>query len=231
MIYATTRTAPYRSNCLAPDSAVSRNADVARRFEITRIWAGSICHGAKAETAGSVRNGWKSVRQGTWSDLRVLVNVATATLLNRMLRVPLKAAHAVMKMRWFVSRPRTFGAHAVALTSAGRVVLVKLRYADGWRLPGGGRGESEAPEDAVRRELREEIGMTACGEVQPVRDLEESTDFKRDLASLLIVRDVEYEPRKWSWEVEDVLETDLNDLPADLSPQSASWLRAVRRML
>ena len=55
-------------------------------------------------------------------------------------------------------RPRTFGAHALALTPERKIVLVKLRYAPGWRLPGGGRGEHEDPRDAVLRELREEIG-------------------------------------------------------------------------
>ncbi len=149
------------------------------------------------------------------------------TLLNRPLRVVLKAAHGLLRVRWFLRRPRTFGAHAVALTPAGRIVLVKLRYADGWRLPGGGRGATEKPEDAVLRELREEIGMTDYGDVQRVCDLEEATDFKRDLASLLIVRDVQYRPPKWSWEVEDLLETSVDKLPGDLSPRTARWIKAV----
>jgi hypothetical protein len=69
--------------------------------------------------------------------------------------------------------------------------------------------------------------MTTCGEVQRVRDIEESTDFKRDLASLLVVRDVKYRPHQWSWEVEQVLETGLDELPGDLSPRTARWLEAV----
>jgi ADP-ribose pyrophosphatase YjhB (NUDIX family) len=105
-------------------------------------------------------------------------------------------------------------------------VLVKLRYADGWRLPGGGRRHDEDPEEAVQRELREEIGMTACGEVKRVQDLEERPSFKRDLASILVVRDVEYKPHRWSWEVEEVLETSVEELPADLSPRTARWLKA-----
>lgn len=132
-----------------------------------------------------------------------------------------------MKAGWFLRRPRTFGAHAVALTPAGRIVLVRLRYAEGWRLPGGGRQESEKPEHAVVRELREEIGMTSYGALQRACDLEESIDFKRDLASLLIVRDVEYQPPRWSLEVEEVLETEIDELPSDLSPQAATWIKAV----
>lgn len=115
----------------------------------------------------------------------------------------------------------------MALTPTGRIVLVRLRYADGWRLPGGGRKEAENPEDAVLRELKEEIGLCAYGEVVRACDLEEATDFKRDLASLLIVRDVEYQRPRWSWEVEDILEASMDDLPADLSPTTAKWLRIV----
>ena len=69
--------------------------------------------------------------------------------------------------------------------------------------------------------------MTACGDVQPVCDLEESTDFKRDLATLMVVRDVEYQPRRWSWEIEDVLETHIDELPDDLSPLATKWIQAV----
>jgi 8-oxo-dGTP pyrophosphatase MutT (NUDIX family) len=104
---------------------------------------------------------------------------------------------------------------------------VKLRYASGWRLPGGGRGKGEDPQDAVLRELREEIGLNGFRAVQRVCDLEEFSDFKRDLAAIFIVRDVSYRPPRWSWEVEDVMEADLDSLPRDLSPRAAGWLRAV----
>ena len=41
----------------------------------------------------------------------------------------------------------------------GRVVLVRHSYMAGWRLPGGGVRRGEPPEEAVLRELREEIGL------------------------------------------------------------------------
>ena len=83
-------------------------------------------------------------------------------------------------------------------------MLVKLWYAPGWRLPGGGRDATEPPADAALRELREEIGMTSHGAVEPGCELEEEVDFKRDTCSLIIVRDVEYRPKRWNWEVEEV---------------------------
>jgi 8-oxo-dGTP pyrophosphatase MutT (NUDIX family) len=150
------------------------------------------------------------------------------SLTDRILRVALRSAHRLLKLGWFLRRPRTFGAHALALTPEGKVILVRLRYAPGWRLPGGGRNEREDPRDAVLRELREEIGMTSHGEVRLACELEEATDFKRDLASLLVVRDVRYAPRKWSWEVEQIMEAALDALPAELSPRMADWIDAVK---
>jgi 8-oxo-dGTP pyrophosphatase MutT (NUDIX family) len=150
--------------------------------------------------------------------------------IDRLLRLPLTTAHQLMKVGWFVRQPRTFGAHALALTPDRKVILVKLRYARGWRIPGGGRNPGEDPGEAVLRELREEIGMTSHGRVRLACELEERSDFKRDLASLFVVEDVRYEP-KWSWEIERIVETSLDALPADMSPRSLRWIKALGNKL
>ena len=41
----------------------------------------------------------------------------------------------------------------------GHVLLVKPTYKPGWDLPGGMAEENEAPDDAARRELKEELGL------------------------------------------------------------------------
>jgi 8-oxo-dGTP pyrophosphatase MutT (NUDIX family) len=152
-------------------------------------------------------------------------------LADPLLRAVLTAGHQLLKTGWFFRRPRTFGAHAVALTPQRKLVLVKLRYARGWRLPGGGRAPHEDPRDAVLRELREEIGMTAHGPVRIAAELEQTADFKRDLASLLIVEDVRYHPRRWSWEVERIIEAPLDRLPREMAPIANAWIAAVRKHL
>ena len=148
-------------------------------------------------------------------------------MINRIVRLAATAAHKILAINWFFRRPKTFGAHAVALTPTGRLVLVKLRYASGWRLPGGGRREEEPPRDAALRELREEIGMTSHGEATLAGQLDEAVNFKRDTASLVIVRDVMYQPKRWNWEIEAICEADLDDLPYDTSPQTHRWLSTV----
>src|ERR1700744_1578953 len=42
----------------------------------------------------------------------------------------------------------------------GKVLLVRHSYVSGWLLPGGGVARGEPAEDAILREMREEIGMT-----------------------------------------------------------------------
>jgi len=146
---------------------------------------------------------------------------------DRPMRIALTGAHKLMKAGWFLRRPRTFGAHAVALTPQRKLILVKLRYAPGWRVPGGGRRDGEYAQAAVIRELREEIGMVAYGRVRFACELEEAVDFKRDLAALLIVEDVVYRPR-WTWEVEEVAEFGMMALPADTTPPTLRWIEMLR---
>jgi 8-oxo-dGTP pyrophosphatase MutT (NUDIX family) len=136
----------------------------------------------------------------------------------------------MLKLGWFVRRPRTFGAHGYALTPERKLILVKLRYAPGWRLAGGGRQPRENATDAALRELREEIGMIGHGRVRLACELEQHSDFRRDLASVVIVEDVRYRPR-WSWEIEQVIEVAPGQLPPGMSPLAAEWISAVRQAL
>lgn len=127
---------------------------------------------------------------------------------DRWLRPLLTRLHRLSR-RGGDARP---GVHAIALTPGRKIILVKLRYAPGWRLPGGGRDADEDLATAALRELREEIGMTAHGRVRVAN-------------GLVIVEDVTYRPRRWSWEVAAVTETSLDALPADTSPRTKRWLK------
>jgi len=53
----------------------------------------------------------------------------------------------------------TVGALCVIQRSDARILLVSQSYRSGWGLPGGLMARGEVPEDAVRREVREEVGL------------------------------------------------------------------------
>ena len=79
--------------------------------------------------------------------------------------------------RWSVRlvEPRfTVTAGAVVIDKEGRVLLLKhvFRAGSGWGIPGGFIEKGEQPEEAVRRELEEEIGLRlAVAELAFVRTL------------------------------------------------------------
>jgi 8-oxo-dGTP pyrophosphatase MutT (NUDIX family) len=151
-----------------------------------------------------------------------------ASALDRALRLVLTAIYNVLRLSWRIRRPHTLESHCLALTPERRLILVRHRYAPGWRAPGGGRRRDESAEDAGLRELREEIGMTAHGRVRLADELEHVVDYKSDLAALIIVEDVIYRAPKWSWEIERVGEFPLDHLPADTGELTRRWIASVR---
>jgi 8-oxo-dGTP pyrophosphatase MutT (NUDIX family) len=115
---------------------------------------------------------------------------------------------------WYFTRPEVRGVQAIPLTPAGRVILVKHRYARGWHLPGGGQKKKEDARTAALRELREEIGLLAHGEVRQLATFAYNPDFRRATVTLFLVADVSYSPA-WSLEIEEVGEFDPSNLPPD----------------
>ena len=149
-----------------------------------------------------------------------------------IVRVGQKLLHAlvnrfqqVRKILWFVTRPETNGVHAVPLTPEGKLVLVTLSYARGWRLPGGGLKAGEDPEQSVLRELREEIGLTGHGAVRKVANFSHRPDYRRGTSGLFVVEGVRYQP-KWSLEIKAVREFDPTALPPDTAPITRRLLAA-----
>jgi len=71
----------------------------------------------------------------------------------------LLAADKLRRAYWFVTRPMSVGVLGIVLDDEGRILLVEQTYRNGWYLPGGSVRRKEPLDDALRRELREEVGV------------------------------------------------------------------------
>jgi len=141
----------------------------------------------------------------------------------RLLRIAFTALHRLRRRLWAAAGPGREGVHALALTERGAVVLVRLTYAPGWRLPGGGRKAGEAPAEAILRELREEIGLVAHHRIERLEAIDFVPELPGDRSALFRVTGVRYRPPKWNLEVEEVREFDPRRLPDD----ATGWTRAM----
>ncbi len=77
--------------------------------------------------------------------------------------IVLRMTHKVIGMWTRLRRPVTLGVKAAIFNDEGAVLLVRHTYVDGWHLPGGGVERDETAEDAVAREVLEELGLQVTG--------------------------------------------------------------------
>jgi ADP-ribose pyrophosphatase YjhB (NUDIX family) len=67
-------------------------------------------------------------------------------------------AYKIATIYWMIFRPQTFGVKLL-LINDGKVLLVEHSYTRGYHLPGGGVKSGEMFEQALKREILEELGL------------------------------------------------------------------------
>lgn len=71
-----------------------------------------------------------------------------------------RAVAPIRKFYWFLFRPRTRGVKCL-IKQDGSVLMVRNTYGKmHWTFPGGRINRRESPENAVSREVKEEVGIT-----------------------------------------------------------------------
>ncbi len=93
-----------------------------------------------------------------------------------------------------LTRGQTLGVRGVVRDASGAFLLVRHTYAPGWIFPGGGVERDETLEDALRRELGEEVGVSYARRPQLLGVFANGAKFKGDHIALFLIDDWEQEP-------------------------------------
>jgi len=94
-------------------------------------------------------------------------------------RTLIRLLYPCLQLYWFLVRPKTFGVQCV-IQQADALLLVRNTYGrKQWTFPGGGISRGEAAEDAIRREVREEVGLHLQA-LQHLGAFGAIIDYKRD---------------------------------------------------
>jgi ADP-ribose pyrophosphatase YjhB (NUDIX family) len=79
-------------------------------------------------------------------------------------RLVLRVADPLRRRVWRILRPRLRSVSVIALAPGERILLIRLSYGvAAWTFPGGGIRRGEAPEEAARREAKEEADCELDG--------------------------------------------------------------------
>lgn len=130
-----------------------------------------------------------------------------------MKRTFLHLLYKIYSLQFFFTQPITIGVR-VMLIRDGQVLLVKHSYQDGWLIPGGGIKRKETPEQAARRECREEVGAE-IGDLELIGIYTNYVEHRSDHIVLFVCHDFSIHP-KTDFEIERAEFFDMNDLPDDM---------------
>ncbi|MES2994914.1 MAG: NUDIX domain-containing protein [Patescibacteria group bacterium] len=111
-----------------------------------------------------------------------------------MLEIILKLATIIRKLYWRLARPVTIGARAILVNPQGQVLLVRHRYDERWYLPGGAGKRDEAAEATLRRELREELGISEFSYAAELSEYLNQYEHKKDTITVFVIKAFTFAP-------------------------------------
>lgn len=103
----------------------------------------------------------------------------------RMIRLCMQCGYTGLRLYWFLFRPATVGVQCIIVCDD-KVLLIRNTYGRQlWTLPGGGIKPGESPEEAIRREVTEEVGIILSA-IQPLGAFQGREDCRHDTVHAFI---------------------------------------------
>lgn len=123
--------------------------------------------------------------------------------------------YKIYRLSWKLTQPQTIGVRAILIKN-NEILLVKHTYSDQWFLPGGGLKKGEKLENAIKRELNEELGVEVK-KIQLHGAYQNFYEGKRDYIIVFISENFKIYPKK-DQEIEQYGFFDLLNIPGKTSP-------------
>lgn len=128
-----------------------------------------------------------------------------------------KILNSLRKIYWFIFRPKTFGIKCLVENQNAQCLLIKTTYSgDYWTIPGGGCKRNEVFENAVIREVREEVGLT-ISKVRHIGSYTSNLEYKKDTVYLYTAETDQLQIIKNGREIADAKWFDRDSIPQNRS--------------
>jgi len=135
---------------------------------------------------------------------------------------------AAIRPFWRMRRGMTLGSQGAVIDKSGRVLLVRHSYRAGWFFPGGGVEWGETLEEALARELEEEVGVTLTGPPALHGMFSNNANFAGDHIALYVVREwTRHGDYRQKGEIAQTGMFALDDLPEPLDPGTSRRLAEI----
>lgn len=144
---------------------------------------------------------------------------------------PLRIAWRARNAWHRVARPLTMGVRAIILDRQGdgdRVLLIRHSYVPGWHLPGGGVDKGETLVEAMKREVREEVGLAVECAAQPLGMYARFRNGASDHVAVFVAESWSGTPKADGFEILDVAFFPLDRLPEDTTAATLRRLAECR---
>jgi 8-oxo-dGTP diphosphatase len=132
-----------------------------------------------------------------------------------MISIIYKFIYSFLKIYWFIFRPRTQGVICLIL-SGDELLLIRHTYGrSAWTLSGGGLKKNESKEGAIKREVKEELGLDITPEY--IGEFTHNPDYKIDTVFCFVARIAKIEPKIDHLEIKEAKWWNIHNIPEDHS--------------